>query len=177
MYPWLAEANEVHWLERVKVISSKSDPINDARGVHSSWGLRFAPCLQHTPLFIAWFLHPLVLHRLKSAPCLLHTPPLTTWFVHPSAEHFFLWLFFGALFEVSLYSAASGDFRFLPAYAGLPAEVDEFWVEVVSLHVVAFAVLLDLFDFVVLTERRRAAALKREIFLIDFMILDGGVRY
>lgn len=38
------------------------------------------------------------------------------------------------------------------------------------MHVVAFAVLLDLFDAVVLTERRRAAALKREIFLIDFML-------
>src|SRR5210317_1757582 len=78
--------------------------------------LTFAPCFWHTPPFLAIFAHPTLLHSLCTtfAPCLMHTPPFRAWFVHPSAEHFFTCLFFGALFEVSLYSAASGDFRFLP---------------------------------------------------------------
>jgi hypothetical protein len=61
----------------------------------------------------------------------MHTPPFRAWFVHPSAEHFFTCLFFGALFEASLYSGASGDFRFLPVDAGLSAAACAFRVEAV----------------------------------------------
>jgi len=56
---------------RVAVVLSNSDP----NAVVSSYVLRFAPCLQHTPPLITRFVHPSLLHRLTFAPCLMHTPP------------------------------------------------------------------------------------------------------
>lgn len=51
--------------------------------------LCFAPCLMYTPPFLARFLHPSLLHSFLAlvAPCLMQTPPLRTWFVHPSLVH------------------------------------------------------------------------------------------
>jgi len=47
----------------------------------------FAPCLTHTPPWMTWFVHPSLLHRLTFAPCFTHTPPLTALFVHPLLLH------------------------------------------------------------------------------------------
>ena len=47
----------------------------------------FAPCLTHTPPWMAWFVHPSLLQRLTFAPCFTHTPPLTALFVHPLLLH------------------------------------------------------------------------------------------
>ena len=46
----------------------------------------FAPCLTHTPLLIAWFVHPSLLHSF-APPCLQHSPPILAWFVHPLLLH------------------------------------------------------------------------------------------
>jgi hypothetical protein len=89
--PWFIEADTLPWwLGFVAVVFENSDPKHDAKAVDSSAGLRFAPCLLHTPPLKTLFVQPSLLHFLIFAPCLTHTPPLTTWFVHPSLLHRFI---------------------------------------------------------------------------------------
>jgi len=61
--------------------------------VHSSKLHRFlstfAPCVIHTPPFLAWLGHPLWLHSFFVAPCVTQTPPFMTPFVTPQGCIFF----------------------------------------------------------------------------------------